>query len=269
MLEREGLRPTKVKLPAIPRQMSRRAAAGDLLLSGDDDRLYRTILGKLLYLTTKTRPDISNAVRELSKHSDAPMEEHLKAAKQVVSYVLTTQEEYLSMKPDVGETYVEAYRESDFSGDPDTRRSVTGFVVLFCGVAVSWRSKAQRLVTLSSTVAEYVALTNCVQEVLFLRELLLSLQVEFTQEIVVHVDNIGAIYLMKNFSTTGRTKHIETRLHFIRELVEQGTIAIKFVRSSDNIADIFTKNVECATFDSHKLRFTCDISGEELLLREN
>lgn len=166
-----------------------------MLLSGDDHRLYRTKVGKQLYLTTKTRPDISNAARELSKHLDAPIEEHLKAAKHAVSYVLTTQQEYLSIKPDVGETYVEAYCDSDFLGDPDTWRSVTGFVVLFCGVDVSLRSKAQRLVTLSCTETEYVTLTDCVQEVLILRELLLSLQVEFTQEIVVHVDNIGAIFL--------------------------------------------------------------------------
>ena len=134
-------------------------------------------------------------------------------------------------------------------------------------MAIYWRSKAQKLVTLSSSEAEYVALTDCVQELIFVRNLLYSIQVKYGETIVVHVDNMGAIFIANNFSATGRTKHIDTRLHFVRELVEDGTITIKYVRSMDNVADIFTKNVDGATFHRLQKRFVCEISGEALALR--
>jgi hypothetical protein len=194
------------------------------------------------------------------------MEEHLKAARRLVSYVTSTHDQFLAITPEPVDSYVEAYCDSDFAGDPDTRRSVTGFVIFFCGVAVAWRSKAQKLVTLSSSEAEYVALTDCIKDIIFVRNLLQSIQWKIQGPIVVHVDNIGAIFIANNFSAEGRTKHIDTRLHFIRDLIEQEIVTIKYVRSHDNVADIFTKNVDGATFDRHKTRFVCELTGEVLAL---
>jgi hypothetical protein len=252
ILNEEGQTARKANLPAIPRQILPRATDDAELPSADPHRLYWQIVGKLLYLTTKTRPNIANAVRDLTKHLDAPMEEHLKAARRLVSFVSNTQNQFLSIAPEPVDSYVEAYCDSDFAGDPATRRSVTGFAIFFCGVAVAWRSKAQKLVTLSSSEAEYVALTDCVKDVIFIRNLLQTIQWKIDDTIVVHVDNIGAIFIANNFSAEGRTKHIDTRLHFVRDLIDQSIITIKYVRSHDNVADIFTKNVDGATFDRHK-----------------
>lgn len=266
ILKEEGHTARKTSLPAIPWQILPQATKASELLSADLHRLYQRIVGKLLYLTTKTRPDIANAVRDLTKHLDAPMEEHLKAARRLVSFVTSTHDQFLAITPEPVDTYVEAYCDSDFAGDPDTRRSVTGFVIFFCGVAVAWRSKAQKLVTLSSSEAEYVALTDCIKDIIFVRNLLQSIQWKIQGPIVVHVDNIGAIFIANNFSAEGRTKHIDTHLNFIRDLIEHEIVTIKYVRSHDNVADIFTKNVDGATFDRHKTRFVCELTGEVLAL---
>jgi hypothetical protein len=111
------------------------------------------------------------------------------------------------------------------------------------GVLISWKSRAQRSVTLSSTESEYVGLTEMVCEILFAKNLLLDISIKVDFPIKVFLDNTGAIHMTKNRTTGGRTKHIDTRYHFIRELVDDGTIEVNFVGTADNEANMFTKNV--------------------------
>ena len=200
---------------------------------------------------------------------DQPTGVHAKAAKKVVAYVISTQNHSYKIEPDGSAGLViEAYCDSDFSGDSDTRRSVTGYAIFLCGVAVAWKSKGQRLVTLSSTEAEYVAITEVCQEVLFLRNLLISLKLDPIGPIPVFVDNIGAIFIATNYSAKDRTKHIDLRFHFVRQLVSEEVITDKFVRSADNVADIFTKNTSAATFCRHRGHFVDDYTTNVLTIRE-
>jgi hypothetical protein len=118
--------------------------------------------------------------------------------------------------------------DSDWAGDPETRISVTGFIVYLMGVPVSWRSKAQRGVTLSSSKSEYVAISEAVKEIKFMYFLLQDIGFDVELPIVVKTDNIGALFISQNASTGVRTRHVDTRYHFIRENVEDGIIKIEF-----------------------------------------
>lgn len=145
-----------------------------------------------------------------------------------------------------------AYCDSDFAGDMDDRKSITGFIIYICGCPVAWRSKGQKNVTLSSTEAEYVAISEVAQEILFISGILEFMNIKMEYPIVVNVDNIGAIYLAQTATTGNRTKHIDTRYHFVREYIERGVLKIIFVRSAENDADIFTKNLPTDPYLKHQ-----------------
>ena len=134
----------------------------------------------------------------------------------------------------------------------DDRKSISGYIIYVCGCPIAWRSKGQKSVTLSSTEAEYVAISEVAQEILFIAGTLKFIGVQVSYPITVHVDNIGAIYLSQTATTGNRTKHIDTRYHFVREYIEDGTFKIIFVRSAENIADIFTKNLPTEAYKKHQ-----------------
>ena len=218
---------------------------------------FRSGVGSLLYLVKQTRPDISNQTRELSKVMDGATKEHWKGLLRAISYVRDTKDYKLEMKPNkMGKIKwsLKAFSDSDFAGDPDGRKSVSGYVIYLNGMPVAWRSKGQKSVTLSSTEAEYVAISEVMTEVLFIREILEFLGVEIEYPIQVHVDNIGAIYLAQQAGTSIRTKHVDTRYHFVREYIEDGVVKIVFVKSEDNDADLMTKNLADEKFGKHSTK---------------
>jgi intein-encoded DNA endonuclease-like protein len=125
-------------------------------------------------------------------------------------------------------------------------------------VPISWKSKGQRGVVLSSTEAEYVALSETVREIKFVLQVLESLMIKIDYPIIVRVNNVGAIFLANNKTTNERTKHVDIRHHFVREFIEDGIIKIVFVRSKENESDIFTKNLTGDGYERHVQKFTCD-----------
>ena len=215
-------------------------------ISSDDQLLFRSGVGMLLYLVKHSRPDIANAVRELSKVLDGASPGTFKEMLRVIKYVLDTRMYGLKIEP----TFVKGspwelvlFCDSDYAGDPDSRRSVSGYIIYVCGVPVCWRSKAQRSVTLSSTEAEYVAISEAVKELLFVIQVLEMMMIKVTFPIIVCVDNIGAIFMSGNITTTSRTKHVDIRYKYVNEYAEDGVIKIIFVKSEDNNSDILTKNL--------------------------
>jgi len=117
------------------------------------------------------------------------------------------------------------------------------------GVPISWKSRTQRNVTLSSSEAEFVALSEVANKIKFIIQVLLSIGIEVELPIIVHVDNVGAIFMAENVSTSTRTKHVNVHYHFVREFIKEGFIRIIFVRTKDNKADIFQRMwwVTCLT----------------------
>ena len=141
-----------------------------------------------------------------------------------------------------GELNIQGYVDSDLGGDVDTRRSTTGYIYTFGGIAVSWVSELQKLVALSTTEAQYVAITEASKEMLWLKNFL----VELGKTCVEHKlfsDSQRAIHLAKNPMFHSRTKHIQLRYHFIRSLLEDRELMLEKIRGSENPADMLTKMV--------------------------
>jgi hypothetical protein len=199
----------------------------------------------LLYLVKHSRPDIANAVRELSKALDGTSPVAYKELMRVLKYVMDTKLLSLKMKPEKenkesGWTIV-AFSDSDYAGDSETRISIAGFTLYLLGVPASWKSKGQKGVTLSSSKAKFVALFEAAKEVKFVFQVLRSMGVKVGLPIIVCVDNVGAIFIGTNVTVSQRSKHIDTQYHFVREYVQDGFICIIFVRTKDNVGDISTK----------------------------
>ena len=243
------------------------------LLSDEEQSKYRSGVGSLLYLLKHSRPEMSNSIRELSKAMDGANKAHQKALYRAIKYLEQTKDRQLILEPKEGSKNweIRGYCDSDFAGDSDSRKSVSGFVIFFCGVPISWKSKGQKSVALSSTEAEYMAVSEVAMEILYIAGILQFLGIKPSYPIEVQVDNIGAIYLSKTATTGSRTKHIDTRYHFVRDYIEDGILKVVFVRSAENIADIFTKNLNGEQFRKHEesLNVKGSIDGKTVLKMPN
>ena len=240
--------------PGTPRFKARRIENPEDKVNPQDHEIYRSGVGTLLYLMKHSRPDICNPVRELSKTMDAPAPVHLKEMYKVIRHVLSTKGYGLKfeLKKDIIKWALKALSDSDFASDKETRISVFGYIIYFCGIPIAWRSKGMKSVVLSTTEAEYMALSEVVKELKFIVQLLQTMNIEVELPITVHVDNVGAIWLSNNRTMSDRTKHIDIRTSFVKKYEEDGKIIIKFVKSEENDADIFTKSTTNVIFSNHQ-----------------
>jgi hypothetical protein len=209
---------------------------------GDPDKLYMSVVGSLLYAAMVTRPDIMFTVTKLGTHLQASGEEHWAAAKRLLRYLKGTRElgiKFTSEGKSKPETF--GYCDADWGGDLDTRRSTTAYVFMLTGGSVSWASKLQPTVALSSAEAEYMAVCAAVQEAIYLRRLLEDLGYRQQDPTVIYEDNQGCIALSENPILHKRTKHIDIRYHFTREKVETGEVKLVYVPTEDQLADLLTK----------------------------
>jgi len=212
------------------------ANEGDLF---DNPSLYRKGVGKLNFLTN-TRPDLAFAVQHLSQFMQAPRVPHYNAFLHVLRYIRG--------QPDLGvllhknaDCTLQAYCDSDWAACPHTRRSVSGYVVFLGDSLISWKSKKQGTVSLSSAEAEYRSLRRVVAELAWLSRLLNELTITSVCPIPVKCDNQAAIYIAKNPVFHERTKHIELDCHFVREKLMAGLISLHHVSTTHQLADILTK----------------------------
>lgn len=242
-----------VDTPIDPGIKLLKAKEGEAMINPTE---YRSIIGGLLYLSTRTRPDISFAVGTLAKFSAHPTEQHWAAIKRVLRYLRGTVEMGLRYDRGRGSKLV-GYSDADWAGDVEDRRSTSGYIFTIAGGPISWRSQKQQSVALSSTEAEYMALSSATQEAIWLRSLLISLGIEMDEPTILHEDNLPSIGLAKNPQYHGRAKHIGIRYHFTREQVARRTIVLKYCASEDMIADFLTKALPRPRFI--KLRELCNV----------
>lgn len=215
-----------------------------------DDTIYKQIVGSLVYLTA-TRPDIMHAVSVISRYMECPIEIHLLAAKRIFRYLQGTKDDGLFYKR--GEkSDLFGFTDSDYAGDSDDRKSTSGYVFMMGTGAVSWSSKKQPIVTLSSTEAEFVAATACACQAIWLKKILKELHFKEDGPTQIYCDSSSAIKLSKNPVLHGRSKHIDVKYHFLRDLTNDGVINHTYCRSEDQIADILTKPLKSPAFQ--KLR---------------
>ena len=204
--------------------------------------------------TTKVRPDVANATRELAVHMSHPGPEHWKALGRLIGYLKGKQTKgVIIRKPKVLKEVM--FCDSNYATDKETRKSVSGLVATLGGKLLTCSSKTQRTVTLSSTEAEYVALSACAQEVKFV-SMLLEEMTEVGKPSVIYEDNQGVIFLAKNRQVGIRKKHIDIRHNFLRDMVEEKDIDIQYIQSEENPADIMTKNTSEADLTRHMRRIT-------------
>jgi Reverse transcriptase (RNA-dependent DNA polymerase) len=204
------------------------------------DKPYRSILGSVMWGQLATRPDLSFAVSLLARFQANPGINHWNVLLHVIGYIKNTMDYGLTYSRDF-DLSPAAYVDADFGGCKDTRRSTSGYVVLMAGGPVSWSSKRQTTVALSTVEAEYVAMSRCAQQVVWMHSWLSEVDIEISTPGIIKADNRGAIALSKNTKDHGKVKHIDIRHHYIRELLEEGAIDIEQVSSFDNLADLFTK----------------------------
>ena len=236
----EKYKQTEAKPVSTPADLNVKLQKEDGFSRPVDATSYQSMVGSLLYAAIATRPDIAQAVGVVSKFCANPTQNHLTAAKRILRYLKATAYLGLSYKKCANGNLI-GYSDADWAGDIDDRHSTSGNVFSFACGAVSWLSKKQATVALSTAEAEYVALSTATQEAIWLRRLLADVGEPPEGPTEIYEDNQGAISMAKNPVGHARTKHIDIRYHFVREGVQDGAIALKYIATDEMIADILTK----------------------------
>lgn len=215
-----------------------------------DKRKYRRIVGSLMYAAVATRPDISYAVGFLARHLGNPTQAHATLATKLLKYLNGKQLITLTYPHTNGQVKLEGYCDADWGGS-DTRRSTTGYIYTINGTPITWSSKLQDTTALSSTEAEYMALTNATTEAIWLRRILTDLGHPQTAPTTIYEDNQSTIHLAHNPINHQRTKHIDICYHYTREKINSKEIEIKHIAGVNQPADMLTKAATRESFEGN------------------
>jgi len=215
----------------------------------------------LLYAAIATRPDYAQAVGVVSKFNSKPTTIHLTAVKRILHYLKGTVDLALKYQKSAERTLIE-YSDADWGGDPDDRHSTTGNLFVMAEGAISWVSKKQAVVALSTSEAEYIVLSFVTQEAVWLRRLLTDLGAAPTKPTVLMEDNQGAIAIARNPVAHARTKHIDIHYHYVREALHEGAIDLQYCPTSEMIADLLTKPLSRGQFERLRLGMGMDMLTE-------
>ena len=205
------------------------------------------MIGSLLYVTA-SRPDVMQAVGQVARFQASPKESHVLAVKRIFRYLKGTMD-YGLWYPKGNEWTLVAYTDADWAGSVDDRKSTSGAAFYLGGCLVSWMSKKQSSVTLSTAEAEYIAAAACCTQVLWMKQTLQDIQVNYEEPISILCDNTSAINISKNPVMHLKTKHIPIKYHFLREHVIDKHVKLEFVGTKEQVADIFTKPLPRETFE--------------------
>ncbi|KAK0591893.1 hypothetical protein LWI29_009888 [Acer saccharum] len=210
-----------------------------------EQTLYRGMIGSLLYLTA-SRPDISFSVGVCARYQADPKESHLSSVKRIIRYVNGTSNYGIWYSFDTNASLV-GFSDADWAGNCDDRKSTSGGCFFLGNNLVSWFCKKQNSISLSTAEAEYIAAGSGCTQLLWMKQMLVDYG--FNQgTLTLFCDNMSAINIFKNPVQHSRTKHIDIRHHFIRELVENKCIVLEHVGTNDQLADLFTKPLDATRF---------------------
>ena len=215
---------------------------------------YRNLVGSLLYISNRTRPDISAAVAILATSVSKPTAFLMKSAYRVLSYLRDTIDLHLTQTKSRSfrELTVEFHADSDFAGEKRDRKSRTGWVATVNGNLFAWASRKQSCAALSTAEAQYMALYECAREAKRVRQLLTELGFNASSPTTIYCDNNAAIDWANSVKGLRNAKHMDILFHFVRECVERRVIQIARVDSKDNKADPFTKPLSNELFVKHR-----------------
>lgn len=248
--------------PLLPGLKLRRATDLEIEDSKGHVFPYQNAVGSLIYLAQCTRPDLAHAVGVLPQHLGRPIQRHWDAVVHVFRY--------LCGRVNLGITYSAlktltmtglksfdcpvSHCHSDGAGDRDTRRSTTGYFFTLAGGAVTWKSRLQPTVALSSTEAESGAVTEAGQELLWLCNMMERFGLKDENPTTLESNNMGGIHLTSKSIFHGRTKHVEIQYHWVRKVVSQGSIKLKHCLTQDMMHDVLTKSLGKAQFQRLRLK---------------
>lgn len=239
----EDAKPSKVPLdPAYVKQKE------ETLLPTNDS--YRSLVGSLLYVAVNSRPDICVSTSLLGRKVSNPSNRDWTEAKRVLRYLKATQN--LRLHLGSGTESLECFVDADWAGNEGDRKSNSGFIIKYGGGLISWGTRKQSCVALSSTEAEFVALSEGCQELIWLKKLLADLQEERKDPTIVWEDNQSAIRMVQSDRIEKRSKHIDTRHAFTKDLRQKGVIDIRYLPTSQMEADIMTKPLERIKLEQHR-----------------
>ena len=210
---------------------------------------YSNAVGSLMYAMICSRPDLAHAVSVVSRFMANPGKEHWSAVKWILRYLKGTLDTGLKFgECTEDQVKAEGYVDSDYAGSIDTRKSLSGYLFTVCQGTVSWKANLQTVVALSTAEAEYMAITEAVKEAIWLKGFVTELGFE-QQQVVVHCDSQSAIHLSKHQVFHEKSKHIDVKLHFVRDVVSQGGVKIQKISTEENPADMMTKTVPSSKFN--------------------
>ncbi|XP_040361647.1 secreted RxLR effector protein 161-like [Rosa chinensis] len=232
-----------VKNPMVPGFKLMKNESGSRV----DATQYKQVIGSLMYLTV-TRPDLMFVVSLVSRYMEKPTELHMQAVKRILRYLRGTTDLGVCYKKGGKAGELVAFSDNDYAGDTDDRKSTSGYVFLLSSGAMAWSSKKQPVVSLSTTEAEFISAASCACQAVWMQRVLKSLGWIQSKSTVIYCDNCSAIKLSKNPVMHGRSKHIDVRFHFLRELSRDGVVDLKYCSSQDQVADVMTKPLKLDDF---------------------
>jgi hypothetical protein len=219
------------ELYGVPKSFETPGYPGDFLAQNTGE-----VVGKLLFAMKKkkTYPELANSVQMCAQHMDRPGNDHWRAIARIVGYLKHKATHGMIFRKPT-DLDVIGFVDSDYASNKEDRKSISGYLVLVGGCLVSWASKGQPSVTLSSTEAEYVAASMCATEIKFVQMLMEELRVSpSTSTATLNEDNQGAIYVIRNDQVGQRTKHIDVKWHHVREMVKSNQLRVIYIRSEEN-----------------------------------
>ncbi|KAJ2935841.1 hypothetical protein H1R20_g1255, partial [Candolleomyces eurysporus] len=202
---------------------------------------YLSAVGSLNYLSTMTRPDISYAVGYLGRFSSNPGPRHWAAVKHLFRYLKGSMDYKLTYSGKDTSVIFDTYCDASHGDCLDSGRSTGGYLTVMGGGAIGWSSKLQPIVALSSTEAEYMVATEAAQEILWMRNILHQFGFPQHGASPLHINNQSAISVSKNPEHFGRMKHLDLRFFWLRDVVDEGTIAPLHIPGTEQPADALTK----------------------------
>ncbi|KAK4400510.1 Retrovirus-related Pol polyprotein from transposon TNT 1-94 [Sesamum angolense] len=201
---------------------------------------YSNAIGSVMYLMVSTRPDIAYAVSYLSRFMSNPGTTHWEALKWLLRYLNGSNNSGIKFSKSSEGVKQVGYVDSNYANDRDSRRSTTSYVFTLCGACIRWKSQLQNIVALSTTEVEYIAITEAFKDALWLEGLLKEIGF-LKQKVTIYSDSQYGIQLCKNLVFHDRTKHIDVRYHFIRDIVGNENVNLEKIRSEEKPAVMGTK----------------------------
>lgn len=209
---------------------------------------YQRLVGKLIYLS-HTRPDIAYAVSLINQYMHNPSEDHMDAALRILRYLKSAPGKGIMFSKN-NHLSIEGYTDADWAASVSDRKSTSGYFTFVGGNLVTWRSKKQKVVALSSAEAEFRAMSKGLCELLWLKKLMDEIGYPTCSAMNMFCDNKAAISIARNPVQHDRTKHVEIDRHFIKQKLDENVVLFPFVKSEDQLADILTKAVASKVFHS-------------------